>query len=148
MGKIKDTVLWLFLTDKCIYCGKLLNKGDTLCENCKDNLPRITGERCKYCGAGKDRCKCNKHRMRYDGITAPFYYEDGIADGIARLKFGGRDFMAYHFAKDMAKAVEKDFGDIRFDYITFVPISSFQKRHRPRHILERPLPPHHLHHRT
>lgn len=68
--------------------------------------------------------------MRYDGITSPFYYEGGIADGIARLKFGGRDFMAYHFAKDMAKEVEKDFGDIKFDYITFVPITSFQWRHR------------------
>lgn len=130
MGRIKDALLWLFLTNKCTYCGKLLNKGETLCEDCKNHLPRITGERCKYCGAGKDRCKCNKHRMRYDGITAPFYYEDGIADGIARLKFGGRDFMAYHFAKDMAEVIEADFGDINFDYITFVPISSFQKRHR------------------
>lgn len=130
MGKIKDTVLWLFLTNKCTYCGRILNKGETLCESCKNDLPRIEGERCKYCGAGKDRCKCNKHKMRYDGITAPFYYEDGIADGIARLKFGGRDFMAYHFAKDMAKEIEKDFSDVTFDYITFVPVSSFQRRHR------------------
>ena len=107
MSKIKDAILWLLFTNKCTYCGKLVNKGETLCENCRDNLPRIKGERCKYCGAGKDRCKCNKHKMRYDG-----------------------DFMAYHFAKDMAKQVEKDFCDIGFDYITFVPISSFQRRHR------------------
>ncbi len=130
MSKIKDAILWLLFTNKCTYCGKLVNKGETLCENCRDNLPQIKGDRCKYCGAGKDRCKCNKRKMRYDGITSPFYYEDGIADGIARFKFGGRDFMAYHFAKDMAKQVEKDFCDIGFDYITFVPISSFQRRHR------------------
>lgn len=130
MGKIKDTILWLFLTNKCTYCGKLLNKGETLCEDCKEHLPRVTGERCKYCGTGKDRCKCNKHKMRYDGITSPFYYEDGIADGIARLKFGGKDFLSYYFAKDMAKEIEKDFCDINFDYVTFVPISSFQWRHR------------------
>ncbi|MBR2455008.1 MAG: ComF family protein [Clostridia bacterium] len=130
MGRIKDALLWLLLTNKCTYCGKLLNKGETLCEDCKNHLPRITGERCKYCGAGKIRCKCNKHKMRYDGITSPFYYEDGVVDGIARLKFGGRDFMAYHFAKDMAKSIETDFAHINFDYMTFVPISSFQQRHR------------------
>lgn len=130
MGKIKDAILWLLFTNKCTYCGELLKYGETLCESCKENLPRISGARCKYCGAGKDRCKCNKHKMRYDGVTAPFYYEDGIADGIARLKFGGKDFVAYHFAKDMAKSVCDDFCHIEFDYITFVPMSSFQKRHR------------------
>lgn len=130
MSKIKDTIFWLFLTNKCFYCGKILNKGETLCDNCKEHLPKISGERCKFCGAGKDRCKCNKRKMRYDGITSPFYYEDGIADGIARLKFGGKDFMAHRFAKDMAKVIETDFCDIKFDYITFVPISSFQWRHR------------------
>ncbi len=130
MGKIKNIILWLFFTDKCTYCGKLLSCGETLCENCKDNLPRIVGERCKFCGVAKERCKCNKHRMRYDGVTAPFYYEGSVADGIARLKFGGKDYMAYYFAKDMAQSVKDNFSNVNFDCITFVPVAGLQKRHR------------------
>lgn len=127
MGKIKDTVQWLLFTNKCTYCGKLLDCGETLCKSCKEELPRIDREKCRFCGAGKDRCKCNKHQMRFDGITAPFYYEDGISKGITSLKFGGKDFMAHHFVKDMAKAVREDFNGIDFDYISFVPMAFLQK---------------------
>ena len=130
MGKTKDFILWLFHTNKCIYCGRLLKYGETLCESCKEHLPRIIGERCRFCGADKNRCKCNKHRMRFDGVTAPFYYEEGIETGILRLKFGGKDFLAKHFARDMAQSVEEDFRGVEFDYITFVPLSSFQKQNR------------------
>jgi ComF family protein len=130
MGKTKDFVLWLFHTNKCTYCGRLLKYGETLCGNCKERLPRIAGARCKFCGADKNRCKCNNHRMRFDGITAPFYYEEGVQIGISRLKFGGKDFLAKHFARDMAQSVEEDFRGVEFDYITFVPLSSFQKQNR------------------
>jgi ComF family protein len=129
MGKIKDDILWLTFTSKCTYCGKLLESGEELCKNCKET-PRIIGERCRFCGTGKDRCKCSKHSMRFDGVTAPFYYEDGIEAGILRLKLGGKDFLANHFAKDMARAVCEDFKGIRFDYITFVPLTPFQKQNR------------------
>ena len=130
MGKTKDFVLWLFHTNKCTYCGRLLKYGEILCESCKEHLPRIIGERCRFCGADKNRCKCNKHRMRFDGVTAPFYYEEGIRIGISRLKFGGKDFLAKHFAIDMAQSVNEDFKGVKFDYITFVPLSSFQKQNR------------------
>ena len=68
--------------------------------------------------------------MRFDGVTAPFYYEDGIETGILRLKLGGKPFLANHFAKDMAEFVCKDFKSVRFDYITFVPLTPFQKQNR------------------
>ena len=129
MSKIKDTILWLIFTNKCTYCGKRLKYGETLCENCKEP-PRISGERCRFCGTGKDRCKCNKHKMRFDGVTAPFYYEEGIETGISRLKFSGKDFLANRFAKEMAQSVYEDFKGVKFDYITFVPLSSFQKQNR------------------
>ena len=129
MGKIKDDILWLTFTSKCTYCGKLLESGEELCGNCKEP-PRIIGERCRFCGTGKDRCKCSKHSMRFDGVTAPFYYEDGIETGILRLKLCGKPFLANHFAKDMAESVCKDFKSVRFDYITFVPLTPFQKQNR------------------
>ena len=130
MGKIKETLLWAALTNTCRYCGELLEYGQELCEDCEKNLPRIEEPRCKYCGVGKKRCQCGKHQMRFDGITAPFYYETGVLRGLHRLKFGEKSFMAEIFAEDMAKCVKKDFADISFDFITFVPFSDFQKRNR------------------
>ena len=130
MSKIKKALYWIALTNKCRYCGTLLDYGEELCKDCEKDLPRIEGPRCKHCGAGKKRCQCEKHRMRFDGITAPFYYEAGVLKGLHRLKFGEKSFMAEIFAEDMAKSVKKDFEEINFDFITFVPFSRFQKRTR------------------
>ena len=131
LHEIKDFVLSLILTQQCRYCGALIGLKETLCEDCKKTLPVIKGERCKSCGAEKGRCDCNKRAMRYDGVTAPFYYENGIRKSLQLLKFGGRDYIAYSLAQDMAKSVNEDFADITFDFITYIPFTRYQKRHRP-----------------
>ncbi len=90
-------------------------------------MPVIKGERCRYCGAEKSRCDCKKHKFGYDGITAPFYYENGIKACVRRLKFGNRMFLANILAKDMAKCVKEDFDHIHFDFVCYVPFSKVQK---------------------
>lgn len=127
---IKDTVLWLFLTEHCRYCNALIEKGEKICADCRENLPVIDGERCRFCGAGKERCCCKKHRMGYDGITSPFYYEGGIKQGIHKLKFNGKDHIAHILAEEMAKSVKSDFADVNFDFICFVPFTTAQKIRR------------------
>lgn len=127
---ITDTIPWLFLTRHCRYCNKLMDKDEDLCEECRKNLPVISGEKCKFCGAGKDRCDCKHHKMGYDGITSPFYYEGGIKECIRLLKFNGKDFMAHTLAEDMARSVRSDFADVKFDFICFIPFSRAQKIRR------------------
>lgn len=127
---IKNTVLWLFLTEHCKYCNSLIDKGEEICSDCRKALPVIDGERCRFCGAGKERCGCKKHRMGYDGITSPFYYEGGIKEGIQKLKFNGKEHIAHTLAEDMAKSVKSDFADVQFDFICFVPFTSMQKIRR------------------
>ncbi len=127
---IKDIFLWLFLTEHCKYCNSLIEKGKVLCEECSKSLPEIRGERCSFCGAGKERCGCKKRRMGYDGITSPFYYEGGIKKGIGKLKFNGKEHIAYSLAEDMAKSVKSDFGEVKFDFICFVPFTAMQKIRR------------------
>lgn len=124
---IKDTVLWLFLTEHCKYCNTLIDKGEKLCADCVKNLPVIDGERCRFCGAEKERCGCKKHRMGYDGITSPFYYEGGIKRGIQKFKFNSKEHIACTLAEDMVKCVKSDFTDIKFDFICFVPFTPSQK---------------------
>lgn len=124
---ILDNILWLFLTKHCCYCNEVIDKNEDMCDACKENLPVISGEKCKFCGAGKDRCDCKHHKMGYDGITSPFYYEGGIKEGIRKLKFNGKEHIAYYLAQDMAKSVKSDFGDVKFDFICFVPFTNVQK---------------------
>lgn len=125
-----NTVLWLFFTEHCRYCDALIEKGKQICDDCQKNLPVVNGERCHFCGAGKDRCGCKKHHFGYDGITAPFYYEGGIKTGIQKLKFNGKEHIAHYLAQDMAKAVKSDFADVDFDFICFVPFTATQKIRR------------------
>ncbi len=122
-----ENIKWLLFTNHCQYCNKLIGKDETLCEECREHLPRITGERCKFCGAGKERCKCKKHHTSYNGITAPFYYEGTVQEGIAKLKFSGVETLVHYFAKDMAESVKNDFSDINFDFICYVPFTATQK---------------------
>lgn len=125
-SKLKDFILWLVLTKKCKYCNTLITKNEDLCDDCKENLPRISGEKCKFCGAGKDKCACKKHHMNFDGITSPFYYEKGIKQGLQLLKFNNKSHLAKTFAKDMAECVNKDFAHIDFDFICYIPFSTMQ----------------------
>lgn len=130
LNSLKDFVLWLVLTKHCRYCNKLITKDEDLCADCRENLPRIIGEKCRFCGAGNDRCTCKKRHMKYDGITAPFYYEHGIKESLKLLKFNNKSYLADVLAEDMAKCIEKDFKGIHFDYICFVPFSNMQKIER------------------
>lgn len=122
-----NRILWFFFTNRCPYCDEILDKDEILCKECSENLPVIKGEKCKYCGAEKSRCACKKHKLSYDGITAPFYYEDCVKKCVVRLKFSGKIVLGSILAKDMAKAVKEDFGEKNFDFICFVPFTNWQK---------------------
>ncbi len=127
----KNTLPWLLFTNHCPYCNKLIGKNDSLCNDCKENLPIIGDERCKYCGAEKIRCSCKKHRKGFEAIVAPFYYENGIKSAIHNLKFNGKEFVADVLAQDMAEIVAKEYENINFDFICYVPFAFAQRVKRP-----------------
>ena len=117
----------MFFTKHCPYCNKVIGKENIVCEECGESLPRIKQEKCKYCGAEKIRCDCKHHKMGYDGISAPFYYEKSIRESIRLLKFNGKDFISKRLSDDMAESVKSDFKDIDFDMICYVPFSNGSK---------------------
>lgn len=124
---IKDTLLWMFFTNHCCYCNKIVGENEIVCDDCRENLPVIRQEKCKYCGVEKIRCDCKKHKMGYDGISAPFYYEKCIQKSIKLLKFSNKEFMAKHLSRDMAKSISEDFKDVDFELICYVPFSKVNK---------------------
>ena len=117
----------MFFTKHCPYCNKVISKENIICEECGESLPWIKQEKCKYCGAEKIRCDCKHHKMGYDGISAPFYYEKSIRESIRLLKFNGKDFISKRLSDDMAESVRIDFKDIYFDMICYVPFSKGSK---------------------
>ena len=127
---IKKTVSWLVLTNRCPYCGRSVDKDETLCEECKHNLPIISGECCKYCGAEKSRCNCKKRKRTFETVVAPFYYENSIKKAVLTLKFDGEDFLAKTLARDMVKTINKCYKDIAFDLICYVPFTVSQGLNR------------------
>ncbi len=127
---ITKSLSWLLFTKKCRYCGKIVKANEYLCNECAENLPVIKGEKCKYCGVEKSRCDCKKHKLGFDGITAPFYYENGIRSCIHQLKFDNKPYLATMLAKNMAKSVREDFVDKNFDFISYVPFSKAQTINR------------------
>lgn len=129
MSRLKtaaEQLLSAVLTKQCRFCGKVIEPERELCCDCEATVSFISGERCNFCGAEKKRCTCKNHRMRYDGITAPFYYEDCAQTALLRLKFGNKEFVAHTLAQDMADAVRESFCGIHFDLIAFVPFSRQQ----------------------
>lgn len=127
---IKDFISYLIFGNHCKYCDELIAFGEMLCNECKSDLPRITGEKCRLCGAGKDRCTCKKAKMKYDGICAPFYYEKTVETAIRKFKFADKPYIAKVLAKDTAETVKADFADIKFDFIDYIPFSKSQNKKR------------------
>lgn len=78
----------------------------------------------------KEDCRCKQKKREYDGVCAPFYYEDAIVKAVHRLKFENKDFTADTFALDMAAVVRREYADITFDAVTYVPFTRKQMRRR------------------
>lgn len=121
-----DRALCAVFPRRCIYCGEVIVPERQICANCETNLPRIAAPICPLCGHEKADCTCKQKKHKYKAICAPFYYEDAIVQAIHRLKFESKDFLALPFALDMASCIRREYADIAFDAVTFVPFTKRQ----------------------
>ncbi len=101
-----------------------------MCADCEKQLPRIDGVICRKCARGKDECMCKGSENYYDSVAAPFYYEGCIRHGVHIFKFrnGFRNYEA--FSAEMFETVKDRFDNIKFDYITEVPMTRKSRRRR------------------
>lgn len=125
-----DRALCTVFPRRCIYCGKVIVPERQICEDCETNLPHISAPICPLCGHTKSDCVCKQKKHKFKAICAPFYYEDAIVQAVHRLKFENKDFLAVPFASDMAECVRREYADIVFDAVTFVPFTKRQMRVR------------------
>ena len=127
---ILDTLLRFFFPDHCICCGKTVDIHQLYCTACEKDLPRIGPPLCLSCGMNKKDCTCAKHKNYFSQCIAPFYYENGIQDGIRRLKFQEKTYAAEGFGIEMAALVQQIYGKNAFDLIACVPLTNKRKKER------------------
>jgi competence protein ComFC len=127
--KIKRFLHFLW-PQRCAACSKLIKADTYLCEGCSFKLSYIIAPVCKFCGVGKDRCKCKKHKHEYTKNIAPFYYEDSGERVLANLKFRNMTANAKFVAEEIARLIETEYSEEHFELIACVPLSAARLRER------------------
>ena len=92
-----DRLLSILYPPRCVCCGAVLSTGERLCETCSERIARIEAPVCLLCGQSLQDCSRKHPKTAYKEITAPFYYEDAIREGIHRFKFRDRPQYAAYF---------------------------------------------------
>jgi len=112
-----SVILDIFFPPKCVFCGKILGKGDDgWCDKCTEALPyadnwgRQDGE-------------------YYDFCISPLYYKGDVRKSILRFKFKGATANAEVYGKILADCIREN-PDIDYDVISWVPLSSKRERSR------------------
>lgn len=125
-----DRLLSILYPPRCVCCGAVLSTGERLCETCSERIARIEAPVCLLCGQSLQDCSRKHPKTAYKEITAPFYYEDAIREGIHRFKFRDRPQYAAYFAQEMAASIRANLPGVAFDQITCVPLRTAKEKER------------------
>ena len=107
----------LLFPPKCVFCGRVLNKGDDgWCDRCTESLPFADN------GGRQDG-------EIYDFCVSPLYYRGPVRKSILRYKFRGMAAYADVYGRLLADCIREQ-PDIKYDIITWVPLSSKRERTR------------------
>lgn len=115
-----DRLLSFVFVDKCALCRKPCEK--TLCEQCLKNLKILTTFCCERCGKPLGSCVCKTLKGDFQRCVSAFRLEDrAVSALIYKLKSRGSENVAQLLSFYLAKKVEKEYADINFNFITYVP---------------------------
>ena len=103
----------LLFPDKCILCGRVLERGETdLCRTCRVEAPE---------------CPVRKQKRSFlDSWVAIWYYKGYIRSSILRYKFHRARHYAHGYGRLLAMKLRREYPE-GFDLLTWVPISPFRK---------------------
>lgn len=117
------SLIKILFPNKCVSCGEVLSEDEFLCEYCMEFAEKCSQNKiCHKCGCFKKDCQCKYSIYYFEGITAPFYYENIIKKVMFAFKFRKKENYGKFFAENMALAFKQAFGDIKVDYIVYVPM--------------------------
>lgn len=116
-------------TKRCRICGSVIEINKELCDDCF-GLEKIGEPYCCFCGCNKDDCTCHKKKNEFSNIAAPYYYDDSIIRAVHNFKSNDMPFLSKGIAESIYDTISSRYGDIVFDYVTFVPLRRFHMRAR------------------
>jgi ComF family protein len=129
--KLFSALVNVVFPHRCGLCGKVVDPDTELCDNCARMTCRVPTPICFACGRSKKDCDCGGAHGRFvAAFAAPYYYRDAVRDAIHRLKFEGQTDVADTLARDMTEFAKEVFWGVRFDCVTFVPMTSREIRER------------------
>lgn len=120
---VLDSLLDVLYPNKCVACGEIIPKGESLCDFCFESMPK-TGfdNRCRVCGCLKKECQCKHHIFSFNGATSPFYNTDIAKKVMYEFKFRKKPEFGHFFAERMALSVKTDFYGVDFNAVVYVPL--------------------------
>lgn len=125
-----DRILSFIFPIRCPFCGKPLPQGIGFCEACNSKLSHITGEFCPKCGRKYTYCNCSDKIYAFERCVEPFYYEGLVKKALLKFKFYGHQGGAKVFASYAAESVRRAYKNIKFDFVTSVPLSKAEIKKR------------------
>lgn len=113
-----EVLLDLIFPPKCVFCKKLLHKGeDGICARCQEHLPWCVGPEAEQ-------------SMEFISLCAsPLWYQDEVRESFHRYKFKGSRGYAKVYGRLMAQCVRDHLAG-RYDLITWVPLSEQRRKSR------------------
>ena len=112
-----SSVLDLLFPPKCVFCSRVLaGDDDGWCDRCTESLP-FSNDWGRQPGEFFDFC------------VSPLYYKGNVRKSVLRFKFRGATAYAGVYGKFLADCVRGN-PDIKYDIISWVPLSSKRKRSR------------------
>ncbi len=128
---ISEFALSLLYPNRCKFCDAVINPYAHICDECKNTLPFIKGEICNNCGAEKRMCACKgRHGNFYEAVAAPLYYTGLVCRCIHHFKFYDERLHYKCLGDMMCKTLKERYGDISFDYVTYIPMREKNLRKR------------------
>lgn len=115
MKKLLLLISRLLFPPKCVLCRKILDEHETdLCRQCRTDTPEFP--------------KQQKKLPYLAGWTALWYYEGRVRHSILRFKFYNARSHADTYGRMLAMKLTQE--EIKFDLLTWVPISRIRKWRR------------------
>ena len=138
--KVLSFISNIFCPPKCIFCEKLIgvNCQNNYCEKCLSELIIKSERICQMCGRpievprGELICfTCANERYNFSRNIALFLYKGKVKDAIINMKFSANNqWIAYTFGELLADHISKQYSDVGFDGIVYVPSSKKRQKKR------------------
>ncbi len=118
---------------QCVVCNREVFSDKYFCDDCRKNLPIITGNYCQHCGRklkqSQNYCTTCKGKLTsFDKARSVYEYKKPISSLIKRLKYNNSRYLVDAFIQDLVNVYYKNY--FNADFVVYVPMTKKAKSKR------------------